>query len=238
MNPARRRSFTDRLLFGAGSLAGALVIRLLHHSCRIRVAGVEHDPLSWPRRPDGTREVPIYVGWHQRMFAFFEPLGRRRVAVMISRSRDGEMVSRAAALLGFHPVRGSSTRGAVGALRGLLEVLRRRRPVGFLADGPKGPARKAKLGPVAVAADRGDPIVPVAWNADRKWVLRSWDRYFVPKPFARVVLVFAPPVRVPRGAGRGTLEAKRRELEAALDGVCDRADRHFAPRCGPPASRL
>ena len=81
----------------------------------------------------------------------------------------------------------------------------------------------------------GDPIVPLAWNADRKWVLRSWDRYFIPKPFARVVLYVGTPIRVSRGAGREEMERKRRELETALDRLAAASDRHFrapAPRGG------
>jgi lysophospholipid acyltransferase (LPLAT)-like uncharacterized protein len=208
----------------AGSLAGALVIKILNRSCRVSVVGGRFDPLFPAGDEDG---VPIYVAWHQRMFAYFEYLGNRHVAVMISRSWDGEIVSRAAAHLGFRPIRGSSTRGGTGALRELLDVLGQGRPVGFLADGPKGPARTAKMGPVASGRHRGDPIIPLAWNADRKWVLKSWDRYYIPKPFSRVVLYIGAPIRVPPGAGRETLEEKRRELEKALDRLCREADRHF-----------
>jgi lysophospholipid acyltransferase (LPLAT)-like uncharacterized protein len=219
-------SWKDRLAFWAGSLAGALVIKVLNRSCRVRVVGAAHDPLSGarPRLPD---EVPIYVAWHQRMFAYFEYLGKRHIGMMISRSRDGEMVSRASEHLGFLSIRGSSTRGAVGALRELLEVVRRRRPVGFLADGPKGPARVSKMGPVAAAQEMGDPIIPLAWNADRKWVLKSWDRYYLPRPFARMVLVIGEPVRVRKGADRDEMEAARRKLEEALNRACEEADAFF-----------
>ena len=92
------------------------------------------------------------------------------------------------------------------------------------------------MGPVAAARLHGDPIVPLAWNADRKWVLNSWDRYFVPKPFARLVLVIGPPVRVPRGAGKAEMEAARRRLEAALDRVSVQADRHFDRRAAGPVA--
>jgi lysophospholipid acyltransferase (LPLAT)-like uncharacterized protein len=226
-----RYSLSDRILFWAGSLAGALVIKLLSRSCSVEIVSGGRDSLSgsW------AGQTPIFVAWHQRMFAFFEILGKRHVGVMISRSRDGELVSRAAEHLGFRSFRGSSTRGSVGALRSLLGALAKRRPVGFLADGPKGPARRAKMGPIAAGRDRGDPIVPLAWNADRKWVLNSWDRYYVPKPFARIVVYIGEPVRVPPGAGRDEMERKRAELEGVLDRLSERADRHFPtrdPGCG------
>ncbi len=231
-------TFLERLTFRAGALAGALVIRLLHRSCRVTVVGprgaAAADPVAL--RPG---DVPIYVAWHQRMFAYFEYLGRRHVAVMISRSRDGELVSRAAAHLGFRSIRGSSTRGGAKAQRELVRVLRNRRPVGFLADGPKGPARRAKPGSVAAAATTGDPIVPLSWNADRKWVLNSWDRYFIPKPFSRLVLYVGTPVRVSRGAGKAEREGARRRLEEALDRLCEEADAHFAePSCKGPNARV
>lgn len=216
----------DKVLIAAGALAGALAIRLLGGSCKVTVRGAENDPLSAAAAPN-PEAVPIYVAWHQRMFGFFLPLGRRHTAVMISRSRDGEMVSRAAEHLGFRSIRGSSTRGAVGALRELRTVLARRRPVGFLADGPKGPPRRSKLGPVAASSLRGDPIVPLAWNADRKWILESWDRYYLPKPFARMVLYIGKPIRVRPNASREELEAARLALEKALDDLCERADGHF-----------
>jgi lysophospholipid acyltransferase (LPLAT)-like uncharacterized protein len=219
-------SWKDRLVFRAGALAGALVIKLLNRSCSVRVAGAGNDPLAGAR-PRLPGEVPIYVAWHQRMFAYFEYLGKRHVAMMISRSRDGELVSRASEHLGFVSIRGSSTRGSVGALRSLLGTLRKRRPVGFLADGPKGPPRVSKIGPLAAARELGDPVIPLAWNADRKWILKSWDRYFLPKPFSRIVLVIGEPVRVRPGAGKDELEEARKRLEQALDRACDVADGWF-----------
>jgi lysophospholipid acyltransferase (LPLAT)-like uncharacterized protein len=147
--------------------------------------------------------------------------------MMISRSRDGDLVSRAAEHLGFRSIRGSSTLGGVPALRELLQALRRRSPVGFLADGPKGPAREAKVGPVAAARERGDPIIPLAYGADRKWVFKSWDRYYLPKPFARVVLMAGDPIRVDPASGREAVEAKRVELQEALNRLSAEADRYF-----------
>lgn len=220
-------SFRDRALFGVGALVGALIIRLLSWSTRVRVLNPSGDPLHPRSRGFAPGDVPIYVSWHQRMFAFFDHLGPRHVAVMISRSRDGEMISRAAQHLGFRSVRGSSTRGGVPAMREILGILKRRRPIGFLADGPLGPPGIVKTGVIAASRETGDPIVPLAWGGDRVWTFKSWDRYKVPKPFSRVVLVVGDSIRVPAGADRAQMERARQRLGREIDRLCAVADTYF-----------
>jgi lysophospholipid acyltransferase (LPLAT)-like uncharacterized protein len=220
MERGQRFSFRDRIFFRLASLLGATIIRGLSLSWRREVVFLaERSEL-----PLGYRDRAIYVTWHRRMFAFFDFFGRRHVGVLISLSRDGEIVTQAAEHLGFQPVRGSSTRGAVGGMRELLRRLRSGQPVGFLADGPRGPLRRAKMGAVAASRDQGAPIVPVACSASRAWILRSWDRYIVPKPFARVFLLLGRPFTVPGDADAEGMEMYRRRLEREIDRLCDRAD--------------
>ncbi|MHC4780328.1 MAG: lysophospholipid acyltransferase family protein [Planctomycetota bacterium] len=218
------QTWRDGLLIWIGALLGALIIKLLTSSCRVTYGTAEPDGVH---RRGGGADVPIYVAWHQRMFGYFEYLGRRHVGVMISLSRDGELVSRAAEHLGFRSIRGSSTLGGVPAMRELLRDLRGGKPVGFLADGPKGPPRRAKMGPIAAARDRGNPIVPLAFGADRRWVLKSWDRYYLPKPFSRLVLLAGDPIRVSPEADKDEMEAKRIELEETLNRLALEADTFF-----------
>jgi lysophospholipid acyltransferase (LPLAT)-like uncharacterized protein len=119
--------------------------------------------------------------------------------VLISEHRDGEMVAQAAASLGYGVIRGSTSRGAGRALISLGRELQAGHEVGITPDGPRGPARKFAPGAL-IAAQRADAfIVPTAAVADRAWRLRSWDRFMIPKPFARVTVAYGTPTKV-RGA--------------------------------------
>jgi hypothetical protein len=169
----------------------------------------------------------IYVTWHQRMSYLFHYLGSRHPAVMISQSRDGEYVARMARCLGFKEVRGSSTQGSVQALRAITLRLKGGESGGMLADGPLGPARVAKPGSLFMARSAQVPLLPVLWGADRCWVFNSWDRYMVPKPFARLVIYHGEPLWVPRSAKGEELEACRRSLEDRLNDGARWCDHHF-----------
>jgi len=192
----------------------ALVLKGLLYSCRVvKVEGMErHDDAI--RRSGGGA---VYATWHQRMSYFFYFGGARRITVMISRSRDGEYVARLASRLGFHSVRGSSSRGGTTAVRELARRIRDGEPAGMLADGPQGPARVAKMGTVLLAREGHVPVIPVLWGADRCWTFNSWDRYLVPKPFARIALYAGEPLWIPKAAKGEELEKYRRLLEDGMN---------------------
>jgi len=203
---------------------GGLIIKLLMLSCRvIKVEGRDTQEEALSR----TGGRGIYVTWHQRMSYLFHYLGSRHAVVMISQSRDGEYVARMARRLGFKDVRGSSTRGSFQALRAITEKLKEGVSGGMLADGPLGPARVAKPGSVFMARSAQIPLLPITWGADRCWVFNSWDRYMVPKPFARIVLYHAEPIWVPRSAKGEELEAYRVLLEERLNRGARWCDEHF-----------
>ncbi len=158
----------------------------------------------------------IYVVWHGRVLLLPRLYGRRRCRVLTSRSRDGELVARWMSRFGLVPVRGSSSRGGGDALRRLARVLRDGGEVVVVPDGPKGPREVLKGGVITLARLSGAPIVPMAVGASREWRLRSWDEFRVPKLFARCVVRFGEPIRVPADADRAAEEAARKEVEAAL----------------------
>ncbi len=144
-------------------------------------------------------------------------MGSQHVTVMISRSRDGEYVSRIAKWLGFRNVRGSSTRGGRKALQALKQRINNGATGGMLADGPVGPARVAKIGSVILARDTDSPLIPIVWSADRCWILNSWDRYMIPKPFSRIAFYYGNPIWVTADAKREILDGYRKRLEDALN---------------------
>ena len=183
-------------------------------SCRVvKVEGLE----KYKEALSQSGEKAVYVAWHQRVSYHFHYLGSLHAAVMISRSRDGEYAARTLAWLGFKNVRGSSTRGGSEALKQLVQRIRDGEIGGMVPDGPQGPARVAKMGSVIIGRDAEVPLVPVLWGADRCWVFNSWDRFLLPKPFARVAIFYAEPIWVPRSAKEENLEEYRRLLEDRLN---------------------
>jgi lysophospholipid acyltransferase (LPLAT)-like uncharacterized protein len=206
------------LVVGLGPALGALALRALVATLRVRREEAAVAPLWAAHAP------VIYAVWHGRILLLPRLYGRRGSHVLASRSRDGELVARWMTRFGLVPVRGSSTRGGGEALRQLARALREGGEVVVVPDGPTGPREVLKSGVIALARLSGAPIVPTAVGASREWRLRSWDEFRIPKPFARCVVRFGEPIRVPAGADRATLEATRKDVEAALQSLTWQVD--------------
>jgi lysophospholipid acyltransferase (LPLAT)-like uncharacterized protein len=203
----------ERLLIRAADLAFYLVIGALGRTARFRVEGWEH----WEEA--GRGGPPIMAFWHEQIFLTTYYFRRRRIVVMTSQSFDGEYIARFIQRFGYGAARGSSTRGGVGALVEMARLVRAGCPAGFTADGPRGPRRVAKPGPLLLAKKTGRPVLPFAVNAERFWTLPSWDRLQIPRPFTAAAVRLAPPIRVPPDADDRALEHKREELQRALDAL-------------------
>jgi lysophospholipid acyltransferase (LPLAT)-like uncharacterized protein len=221
-----RLRWYDPILLWIFPPIAALLIKLLMLSCRvIKVEGQE----GFRQALERSGEKVVYATWHQRMPYHFHHFGSRHLTMMISQSRDGEYAARIARWLGFKNVRGSSTRGGSVALKEMTQKIREGEPGGMLADGPLGPPRVAKTGSVVMARDAEAPLIPVLWGADRCWALNTWDRYLVPKPFARVVIFYAEPIWIPRSAQGENLEAYRQLFEKRLNQGTRWCDEQFGP---------
>ncbi|HEX8476280.1 MAG TPA: lysophospholipid acyltransferase family protein [Pyrinomonadaceae bacterium] len=204
----------QRLLVRAADLVFYSLIRLIGSTVRFRVEGWEH----WETASLG-RQLPIYTTWHNRVFLATYFFRRRRIVVMTSQSFDGEYIARFIQRFGFGAARGSSTRGGTGALVEMVRLMRRGCPAGFMIDGPKGPRYVAKMGALLLAKKTGQPVLPFTVNAERFYEISSWDRFQVPLPFTRARVRIAPPIYVPADADQETLQAKRDELQRALDEI-------------------
>lgn len=168
----------------------------------------------------------VYAFWHADQFmptVRFKRLGIRPTA-LVSASIDGDAMAAWLTASGYRCIRGSSSRRSVGALVALLRALRDGQPVAIAVDGPKGPAREAKSGAVALAQKTQSPLVPVASWASRCWTFSSWDRYRLPQPFARVVFVLGAPIQVAAEASVAQitqeLTLRLNALEAEARSVC------------------
>ena len=144
---------------------------------------------------------------------------------MTSRSFDGEYIARIIEKFGFRAVRGSSSRGGVRALLGMHDVIEEGRIAAFTIDGPRGPQYVAKPGPVLLARNTGATIRCFYIAVKDAWVLNSWDRFVIPKPFTRAHVRWSGPIVVPKGADSESLQRYHAEMQAALERVREDADR-------------
>jgi lysophospholipid acyltransferase (LPLAT)-like uncharacterized protein len=213
-------SVTDRLLVRTADLAFFVLIKVIGRTIRWRIEGWE----NWEAaNRDG--HIPIYTFWHNRVFLATYFWRKRRIVVMTSQSFDGEYIARFIQRFGYGAARGSSTRGAVGAVIEMARLMRAGCPTAFTIDGPKGPRYVAKMGAALLAKKTGQPILPFTISTGRFWeAKKSWDGFQVPYPFSRARVTIAPPVFVPADADENTLNAKRDELQLALDEINRRGE--------------
>lgn len=178
--------------------------------------------------PSGQRAGPeIYCFWHQCVLPCVFYFRGSGAVILISHSFDGELITRTLKLFGFDAVRGSSSRGGREGFLGLNRVIASGRTAIFTADGPRGPIHQSKMGPIKLAQATEAPIGAFHLQPQRAWVLRSWDRFLVPKPFTRICVSWAQWTRVPRDGAQPDLEFRRQELNAALERARLRALAHF-----------
>ena len=146
-----------------------------------------------------------------------------KACFLVSASVDGEVPARIARAWGAEVIRGSANQTGALVLRDMQEVLRRRVSIVTTADGPSGPKFEFKAGAVLMARIASVPLVPLACAADRAWYLKRWDDFMIPKPFARIVLAVGEPVSVPSDTPLGSMEARRLEMQDAVNGLTRQA---------------
>jgi lysophospholipid acyltransferase (LPLAT)-like uncharacterized protein len=144
---------------------------------------------------------------------------------MTSRSFDGEYIARIIEKLGYSAVRGSSSRGAVGALMGMRRELELNHAVAFTIDGPRGPRYLAKPGPVLLAKKTGRPIGCFYIAVQKAWVLNSWDHMVIPKPFSSAMMYASSPIYVSPDANEEQISAYHAQMQTALEKCREKAER-------------
>ena len=204
-----KRSF----LTGLGGLLATGAVRAWMGTLNYKVA--YYDPTADPALP-GCRGQKIYLFWHEYiLFPFFQR-GHCNLAMLLSRHRDAEILSRAAYHMGFGLVRGSTRRGGVAAIR---ELLRKSKSMhlAITPDGPRGPRRRMASGPVYLASKLGLPVVLLGFGYDRPRRMNTWDRFAVPRPYRRARCVTSPEIDVPPDLDREGREHFRERLEVLLN---------------------
>jgi lysophospholipid acyltransferase (LPLAT)-like uncharacterized protein len=214
-----QRLLAHPALARAVGTATAWGLRILGSTWRLSYEGP--DPLD--------RGEPILGAfWHRNLVAASFAFRDRGFGVAVSRSRDGDLITGSLVALGYGAIaRGSSSRGGGAALLGLVRAVRSGTTISLQPDGPRGPARRAKPGIVALARVTGAPIVPIAFSGRPCLRLRSWDRALVPWPFARVVCRWGSPLHVASDCDEASERDYTRQLEASLDELTDSLDTRF-----------
>jgi lysophospholipid acyltransferase (LPLAT)-like uncharacterized protein len=225
-------SFRQSILLWLISWTAYLAISLIGRTLRYSISWEEP-----PSPPDATYEKPvIYSFWHRAIFSGAWLWRKTGIAVMVSRSFDGEYIARTIEKLGFVAVRGSSSRGGATALLGLNTQLEQGIPVVFTIDGPRGPKYVAKPGPVLLSRASALPMAAFYVAVSNSWVLNTWDALVIPKPFSKALVRFSAKIQVPAEAdAKADTESNittavppdyLAQLQAALERVTHFAEEH------------
>ena len=211
----RRWSLRQRIVLSLIVAAGTAVIRLIGSTLRVAISFEEGAQATLEQRP------VIASFWHDCIIPATYICRGMGVRVMSSYSYDGEYMGRIIQKLGYVAVKGSSSRNPIKALLGLRRALDDGWTVAFTLDGPRGPRHKVKPGPVGLGRSSGVPLSMFHVGVDKAWVINSWDRMMIPKPFSRVLLRFGKLIYVPRDASEEELARYNDELQSALDRVSE-----------------
>ena len=158
----------------------------------------------------------IYAFWHCNMLMPGYLLKNLGIQVLVSQHRDGEYIAGIISLLGFGTVRGSTTRGGARAMIHLTRKALTGHSIIITPDGPQGPRHVAQPGIIVLARKTGFPIIPIATKISKRWELPSWDRFVIPKPFAKVTLSLGKPIHVSREISDEQVNKYCRTIEEEL----------------------
>jgi lysophospholipid acyltransferase (LPLAT)-like uncharacterized protein len=214
----RRFTLRQRIVLRMIIFAGCWVIRLIGPTLRFCVSCEEGAQQTLGQRP------VIASFWHACIIPATYLWRDFGIRVMSSNSYDGEYMGRIIHKFGFVAVKGSSSRNAVRALLGLRRALDEGWTVAFSLDGPRGPRYKVKPGPVALGRSSGVALSMFHMGVDKAWVLNTWDRLMIPKPFSRVLVRFGTLIRVPPNATDEDIERYTADLQTSLDRVREFAE--------------
>lgn len=198
------------------------MIRLLGSTLRLDVIGEEHLRKAREISPDGRVAMAF---WHGRQFPLIYLWRNKGVTVLTSLSKDGSLQSLVLGGLGFHIVRGSTSRGAVRGLVGIIRAVKDGHDTGFAVDGPRGPHRIAQQGVLYAAMKTGVPVVPLTSATSKSRIFhKAWDKYILPLPFSKTIVTYGEGFTVSEDSGSEDLERMATELGERLDKLTSEAE--------------
>lgn len=216
----RLKEIKNRLAGGLLPKLVYIIVRGLYATMRVRVIGGEI-PRAFHDRGEGT----INVFWHARLLMLpFAYTGEKSPYILISSHGDGEIIANVMRCFGFGLVRGSSSKRGREALQEMVKLAREHHDLGITPDGPRGPAEVVKPGVALLGRLTGRPIIPLAYSCSKAKRFTSWDRFMLPFPFSRGVIVWGEPLFCRAGEHA---EEFRQRIEQSLREVTARADGYF-----------
>lgn len=191
------------------------------YSLTLRLKIVNED--NWKELLKLDRPV-LLCAWHQQFFtaiSHFKTYSKLNPGLMISQSRDGDLIAGVANQTGWHTPRGSSSRGGKKALDAMIDHLNTHGFGAHILDGPRGPIGKVKSGVIKMAREVNARVVPFYIKPENAWFFNSWDRFMLPKPFSKVTLIFGEELHFPQDSSPANFESQRQLLETTmLPGLC------------------
>ncbi|MBU8850292.1 MAG: lysophospholipid acyltransferase family protein [Desulfobacterales bacterium] len=190
------------------------LIQIYSMTLRIKVENEEH----WQKlREQGTSV--LLCAWHQQFFSairHFKTYSKYNPGLMISQSKDGDLISGVANRVGWHTPRGSSSRGGKQAMDMMITHLKKYGLGAHILDGPTGPIGKVKAGAIKMALAADAVVIPLYTSAEHAWFFNSWDRFMLPKPFSRVFITFGREIRFKASENEDNFEGHRQYLENTM----------------------
>ena len=208
------------LLMRIGGLGIATFTRAWMSTLDFQIAAC--DPRVDPAHA-GFRGPAIFIFWHEYIPFLFHMRGHCNIAMLLSRHRDAEWLSRATRHMGFKTVRGSTSRGGSAALRQLLRVSDEMN-LTITPDGPRGPRRRLAAGPIYLSSRLQIPLVAAGLGYDRPWRFNTWDRFALPRPFSRARAVTGPFIQIPPKLDRSEVEHYRQRVERLVTRLTEDAE--------------
>lgn len=192
-----------------------LYLRMVMWFSKITIDGEHHaDALS------DENKGHVFIFWHNQQFIMPQLRPGRNIRPLVSDSRDGDYMAWLSRRFGKTPIRGSSSRKGVQALKQMIRLVKDGAELGIATDGPRGPAFVVKPGVVQLAQSTGAPIIPIAYAASKKMEFSSWDESFTPHLFGHLVIVYGEPVYIDRS---NNIEEGVALAQAGLDAVNEKA---------------
>lgn len=210
----------DRLLLAVVPPVASFVMRLLHLLVKTETLGEENLREIWSRG-----EQVIISFWHDQLFLIVFGYSKKHAKLLISASKDGELLAKTMKYFDHETVRGSSSRGGRAAFKAMMALSREPVDIVLTPDGPRGPRHELKDGVLQLARMSCRPVVPMAFVCSRGHRFQSWDRFLFPYPFCRGVYSFGDPVYFDKEEGidrfrerlKGAMEKNQQQAEARLE---------------------
>jgi len=191
------------------------VVKLLSHTYRFEFIGSENKSVA---KNSNSTNTYIYALWHQNLLSAIFSHINEKFSMVISESKDGELVAVTCKKFGHLPARGSSTRGGKKALIEIVRNIKNGFPGALTVDGPTGPEKIVKHGIIEIAKLTQSPILPLSPYAENFWIIKkSWDQFRIPKPFSKIIIVIGKPVWVEKELSKDRYDDLGRHIQNQIN---------------------